>query len=106
MQPDSTLKNYDRVVHAYGIKGICVTAAPGQQPADLERHLRSMNRAYVHAPVHELEALGCSVVEEPGHGWPDALLVFPDEPTTEFLGRVREVFEARSQRPNPNSAVR
>lgn len=99
---ESRQANLRRVYEAYGIWGICATAQAGLQPEELATCVRSRSQMLMPGITSELREKGFDVIREPGHEWPDALIVFNREPTPDDWTELRTVMSARSRIPNPN----
>lgn len=99
---ESRQANLRRVHEAYGIWGICATAQAGIQPEELAPNVRARSQMLMPGITSELREKGFDVIREPGHEWPDALIVFDHEPTPEDWTELRTVMSARNRIRNPN----
>jgi hypothetical protein len=99
---ESRYLNLRRVHEAYGIWGICVTARGNTTSEELAPRVRAGNRMLMAGRANELREKGFDVIREPGHEWPDALIIFPDEPTPDDWTQLRDVMAARPSIRNPN----
>lgn len=98
----SHLSNLRKVYEAYGIWGICCAAEPGSTADEIGGYGKFGNRTMMVGVSDELSAEGFTVIQEPGKAWPDALITFPDEPTTKDWEYLRAVFERRPMSDNPS----
>jgi hypothetical protein len=98
----SSLRNARRVHEAYGTWGVCVTAGPAATADELVQVCRAGNEYLMSAQVSDVTAdARFRVVREPGHDWPDALIIFPDAFCQEYADTLREVMSKTDPIPNP-----
>jgi hypothetical protein len=94
-------KNLRDVHEEYGLWGICATAQAGTDARQLANQIRAMHRMLMEGLTSELRGEGFDVVREPGHDWPDALIIFPKEPGPDDWSLLQSLMSARPQIPNP-----
>lgn len=95
-----SVKNLTDCYGELGIYGLCATAEHGKTLDELKHLVRTKSVNLMPALVDELPE-GMRVVREPGHDWPDALIVFPADPTVDQWLSLHLVMTMREMISNP-----
>lgn len=95
-------KNLRDVHEAYDVWGICCAAEPGKTPHEIASYGKFGSKRMMTGVAGELDKAGFKVTKEPGHDWPNALIVFANEPEAEDWDDLRAVMLRRPIEDNPS----
>jgi hypothetical protein len=93
--------NLRNVHEKYGLWGICATASVEPLNA-LAKQVRAGNRRLMPGLTKDLRHEGFDVIREPGHDWPDALILFKSRPDESDWERLRTIMSRQPSVLNPN----